>query len=96
MIDGAGIFDAQGARAVPWEKHRGRWTEIQHSRSDPNIHKLKVFRLEAIRAGFKKAWNDKNYAAILDVARKIPETVIQEDQQLLMWYDFSQTRVGEE
>jgi hypothetical protein len=49
--------------------------------------KLRVIRLEAVRAGFKKAWGERDYATILDVAGKIPETVLQEDPKLLMWYD---------
>jgi hypothetical protein len=58
--------------------------------------RLKVFRLEAIRAGFKKAWQERDYATIIAVARKIPENVLQEDQKLLMWYDQALTRSGEE
>ncbi len=58
--------------------------------------RLKVFRLEAVRAGFKKAWQDRDYATIISVARKIPETVLQEDPKLLMWYDQALTRTGEE
>jgi hypothetical protein len=58
--------------------------------------KLKVFRLEAVRAGFKKAWQERDYATIITVARKIPENVLQEDPKLLMWYDQSLTRSGEE
>ncbi len=57
---------------------------------------LKVFRLEAVRAGFKKAWQDLDYATIIAVARKIPENVLQEDLKLLMWYDQALTRTGEE
>ncbi len=56
---------------------------------------LKVFRLEAVRAGFKKAWQEKNYQLIIDVAKKIPETILQEDQKILMWYDQSLTRIGD-
>jgi len=56
--------------------------------------KLKVFRLEAVRAGFRKAWQEKDYAAILEVARKIPEDVLQEDDKLVMWYDQAVTRTG--
>jgi hypothetical protein len=48
---------------------------------------LKVFRLEAVRAGFKKAWQERDYATIITVARKVPENVLQEDPKLLMWYD---------
>ncbi|WP_211227432.1 site-specific DNA-methyltransferase [Alicyclobacillus contaminans] len=58
--------------------------------------RLKVFRLEAIRAGFKKAWQERDYATIIAVARKIPENVLQEDPKLLMWYDQALTRLGEE
>jgi DNA modification methylase/predicted RNA-binding Zn-ribbon protein involved in translation (DUF1610 family) len=57
---------------------------------------LKVFRLEAVRAGFKKAWAERNYQAILNVAAKIPEQVLQEDPKLLMWYDQALTRAGNE
>jgi DNA modification methylase len=58
--------------------------------------KLKVFRIEAIRAGFKRAWQDRDYATIIAVARKIPEQVLQEDPKLLMWFDQALTRSGEE
>ena len=54
--------------------------------------RLKLFRLEAVRAGFKRAWQDRNYATIISVADKIPETILQEDPKLLMWYDQAVTR----
>lgn len=56
--------------------------------------KLKAFRLEAIRAGFRWAWQQNDYNAILDVAEKIPEDVLQEDAMLLMWYTNSLMRAG--
>jgi hypothetical protein len=58
--------------------------------------KLKVFRLEAMRAGFKNAWQDKDYNTIIEVAQKIPEAILQEDPKLLMWYDQALTRTGAE
>jgi len=58
--------------------------------------RLKVFRLEAVRAGFKKAWQERDYATIITVARKVPESVLQEDPKLLMWYDQALTRSGED
>lgn len=58
--------------------------------------KLKVFRLEAVRAGFKKAWQDRDYAVIIAVAEKIPANVMEEDPKLLMWYDQAVTRMGGE
>ncbi len=57
--------------------------------------KLKVFRVEAVRAGFKRAWQERNYATIIAVANKLPEDVLQEDPKLLMWYDQAQTRAEE-
>jgi 16S rRNA G966 N2-methylase RsmD len=58
--------------------------------------KLKVFRLEAVRAGFKKAWQERDYAVIIKVAEKIPSKVLEEDPKLLMWYDQAVTRMGGE
>jgi hypothetical protein len=58
--------------------------------------KLKVFRLEAVRAGFKKAWQERDYPTIVSVADKIPTNVLEEDPKLLMWYDQAVTRLGGE
>lgn len=55
--------------------------------------KLKLFRSEAIRVGFSRLWKDKNYQAIVDVAERLPEKTIQEDPNLLMYYDISLSRV---
>lgn len=55
--------------------------------------KLKVFRTEAIRAGFKKAWSERNYQEIVEVAERLPEKVIQEDDKLLMYYDNASIRL---
>ena len=56
--------------------------------------RLKMFRLEAVRAGFRRAWQARDYATIISVARKIPENVLQEDPKLLMWFDQALTRGG--
>jgi DNA modification methylase/predicted RNA-binding Zn-ribbon protein involved in translation (DUF1610 family) len=55
--------------------------------------KLKLFRSEAIRAGFSKLWKEKNYQAIVDMAERLPEQTIQEDPNLLMYFDVSLSRV---
>jgi len=49
--------------------------------------KIKVFRLEAVRAGFKKAWQERDNVTIVAIADKIPNNVLEEDPKLLMWYD---------
>ena len=57
--------------------------------------KLKVFRLEAVRAGCKKSWEGRDYSTIITVAGKIPTKVLEEDPKLLMWYDLAVTRIGD-
>ena len=77
------------------ERKRALLREFEEYRKSKQ-KRLKVFRLEAVRAGFKKAWQERDYATIIAVARKIPENVLQEDPKLLMWYDQALTRSGEE
>jgi DNA modification methylase len=60
----------------------------------PRGKKMKVIRLEAVRAGFKHCWQNKDYRTIIAVAQRIPETALQEDAKLLMWYDQALTREG--
>lgn len=55
--------------------------------------KLKLFRSEAIRVGFSKLWKDKNYQTIVEIAERLPEQTIQEDPNLLMYYDISLSRI---
>ena len=57
---------------------------------------MKVFRLEAVRAGFRRAWREQDYGTIIEVARKIPEAALQEDPKLLMWFDQALTRTADE
>ena len=54
--------------------------------------RLKEFRLEVLRAGFKDAWSKKDYQSIIKVAQKIPDEALQEDEKLLLWYDQALTR----
>ena len=57
--------------------------------------RLKLFRLEAVRAGFFRAYQERDYAAIIAVAEKIPDAVLQEDQKLMLWYDQALTRMDQ-
>ena len=61
----------------------------------PRAKRLKVIRLEAVRAGFKHCWQQRDYKTIIAVAGRIPDNILQEDQKLLMWYDQAVTRTGE-
>ena len=57
---------------------------------------LKEFRTEALRAGFKAAYDRRDYHTIVTVAHKLPDAVLQEDEKLLMYYDVASMRVEEE
>jgi hypothetical protein len=76
-------------------RERSLFKEFEEYRSSSQ-KRLKVFRLEAVRAGFKTAWQERDYGTIIAVAHKIPDDVIQEDPKLLMWYDQAVTRMGGE
>ena len=76
-------------------RERGLLREFE-TYKDIKQRKLKQFRLEAVRAGFKRAWQARDYTTIITVAEKIPEDVLQEDPKLLMWYDQAVTRAGGE
>jgi 16S rRNA G966 N2-methylase RsmD len=72
-------------------RERGLLREFEEYRGSAQ-KRLKSFRLEAIRAGFKKAWENKDYDTIITVAQMIPDDVLQEDPKLLMYYDQALTR----
>lgn len=58
--------------------------------------RLKAFRTEAVRAGFKAAYDRRDWNMIVRVARRLPNQVLQEDEKLLMYYDVAATRLGDE
>lgn len=55
--------------------------------------KLKEVRVEAIRAGFKQCYIDKDFATIVMVGDKIPQNLLAEDEILLQFYDIAQSHV---
>lgn len=54
--------------------------------------KIKESRLEVLRAGFRAAWAAKDYQTIIDIAKKVPDETLQEDEKLLTLYDLALTR----
>jgi hypothetical protein len=58
--------------------------------------KLKLFRTEAVRVGFKAAYEAQDYKTIVGIAAKLPENVLQEDEKLLMYFDVASMRLGDE
>ncbi len=61
--------------------------------SQPKAKKLKEVRVEALRAGFKSCWEQKNFKTIVTLGDMIPQSILLEDEQLLMYYDIAKDRV---
>ena len=74
-------------------RQRTMLKEFEAYRSSPES-KIAEFRTEALRAGFKHCYDEQDYQTIVDVAAKLPEKVIQEDEKLLMYYDVATMRLG--
>ena len=72
-------------------REKNLWKEFEGYMNSKG--KLKLFRSEAIRVGFSRLWKEKNYQAIVAIAERLPEQTIQEDPNLLMYYDISLSRV---
>ena len=85
------VPDPNKAADVEMRRTRILLREFEEYRQSAQ-RRLRLFRLEAIRAGFFKAYQDQDYATIIEVAKKIPEAILQEDQKLLLWYDQALTR----
>lgn len=45
-----------------------------------------------LRAGFRAAWANNDYATIISIAAKLPDATLQEDEKLLTFYDMALTR----
>ena len=84
--------DPSKAKDLEQKRERALLKEFESYKSSPG-RKLKEFRLEVLRAGFKTAWGAKDYKAIIGIAHKIPEEALQEDEKLLLWYDQALTRM---
>lgn len=61
--------------------------------SQPKAKKLKEVRVEALRVGFKNCWEQKDFKTIVSLGDMIPQNILLEDEQLLMYYDIAKDRV---
>lgn len=86
------VPDPSKAKDLEQKRERSLLKEFENYKSAPG-RKLKEFRLEVLRAGFKTAWGAKDYKTIIGIAQKIPEEALQEDEKLLLWYDQALTRM---
>lgn len=96
------VEDSKGVWHVPDPKNeahleqmrnRALMKEFEQYRSSKS--KLRVVRTEALRAGFKDCWQKQDYTTIVQMAKRVPDVVIQEDQALLMYFDNATMRTGE-
>lgn len=55
--------------------------------------KLKDVRVEAVRAGFRQCYDDKNFNDIILVSDRIPQNLLAEDAVLLQYYDIASSKV---
>jgi hypothetical protein len=79
-------------KAGDLEKLRGRALLREFAGYVEGRGRLRQFRTEAVRAGFADAWRRRDYATIVRVAERLPERVLQEDSDLLMYYDNASLR----
>jgi len=80
-------------RASDLEKLRQRALLREFAQYVEGRGRLRQFRTEAVRAGFADAWHRRGYTTIVKVAERLPERVLQEDPDLLMYYDNATLRV---
>ena len=90
-----GEYPIQGKKAT-WsscgkeQAREGVSTVPRHESS-----KVEDRALRPLRAGFKECWQKQDYPTIVQMAKRVPEAVIQEDQAILMYYDNALMRTGE-
>ena len=89
-----GVTDGAGRWRVPDPKDAGdlealrtrallrEFQEYAESRG-----RLREVRTEAVRAGFSHCWHERTYGTIVAVAERLPRNVLEEDADLLMYYD---------
>ena len=55
--------------------------------------KIKEARVEALRAGFKHCYQEKDFKTIVQIGDRIPNNLLMEDEVLLQFYDIASSRV---
>jgi len=88
------LQDAEGKWYVPdhnkasdLEKVRQRALLKEFKEYTESTGRLRIFRSEAVRAGFADCFKRQDYETIVTVAERLPEDVLREDPDLLMYYD---------
>ena len=86
------VPDPTKAQDLEKKREKALLKEFDSYRTAPG-RRLKEFRLEVLRAGFKSSWAARDFKTIIAIAQKVPEEALQEDEKLLFWYDSALTRM---
>ena len=70
-----------------------QFNSYKEEASEPRTKKIKEVRVEALRAGFKQCYQDKDFKSIVTIGDKIPNNLLMEDEVLLQFYDIASSRV---
>ena len=55
--------------------------------------KLTEVRVEVLRAGFKNCFEKFDYKTIIEISNSINEDILNQDEKLLMYFDFANERI---
>lgn len=100
--DPALIEKAKGRWYVPnpnnqadLEKKRERALLKEFDHYKDSTKRLRLVRSEAVRAGFKKAYQDRDFQLIKKIGDKLPKDLLESDDKLLLIYDQAVTMLEE-
>jgi DNA modification methylase len=74
-------------KASDLEKVRNRSLLKEFNEYAASTGRLRVFRTEAVRAGFTDCFKRQDFGTIITIAERLPDDVLREDPDLLMFYD---------
>lgn len=76
------------------KNEKGQWypTDPETEAYKPK-GKIKEAWVEALRAGFKQCYQDKDFKTIVQIGDRIPNKLMMEDEVLLQFYDIAGSRV---
>jgi hypothetical protein len=67
--------------------------EVYKTEATKTKGKIKEVRVEALRAGFKEAYQEKDFKTIVQIGDRIPNNLLMEDEVLLQFYDIAYSRL---
>ena len=88
MLDERGRYHVpDAAKAGDIEQLRKRALLREFDEYAAGKGRLRQFRSEAVRAGFAACHAAREWQKLIHVARRLPSQVLEEDPDLLMYYD---------